>query len=382
MVTRSFDLAREVMAAAIVKHGIPGAVALVRHHGITVFHQAVGCAAIEPAERSMALDTLFDLASLTKPLATTPVILMLIERALVDLNAPVGEYLPEIDGPKWEGLTIRRLLTHSSGLPAWYPVYSGGHGRQNVLRTIAGLALASEPGSRVEYSCLGFILLGLVAEQVTGHPLDVLARTWVFSPLGLATTAFRPQFPAERFALTERDNSYEQGTVREKGLVFHKWQKESHPGTVHDGNARYALDGVSGNAGLFGTATDVARLGELWLGGGELNGARLLSESVVHLATTDQTPDLNEARGLGWVINRQPVSGGSTELRSCGSSFSARSFGHTGFTGTSLWIDPDKDLVVVLLTNRVHPTVSAAGDIATVRHRFHDAVAAPLTTSP
>lgn len=382
MLALSFDLARTTLAAEVAEQGVPGAVALVRHRGVTVLHEAVGAAALEPAYRPMELDTIFDLASLTKPLATAPVILMLVELGRIEVDAPVGTYLAEMEGPTWQGLTIRRLLTHSSGLPAWYPTYVNGAGRENVLRTIAGLPLASEPGTKVEYSCLGFIVLGLAAERVTGETLDVLARDWVFAPLGLTTIGFRPQFPAERYALTERGNAHEQGSVRQDGLRFEGWLDGFQPGVVHDGNARYGLAGVAGNAGLFGAAEDVAMLGELWRRGGELSGVRLLSESVVRLGSSDQTTTHDDGRGLGWDINRLPATGVPATPHSCGSLLSPRTYGHTGFTGTSLWIDPANDLEVVLLTNRVHPSVSTAGDIMTVRHRFHDAVVKALTTSP
>lgn len=381
MSTISFSPARTAMAEAIATHGIPGAVAMVRHRGASVLHEALGNAAIEPTSRPMQLDTVFDLASLTKPLITTPLVLMLVERGLLGLDDSIGRYLAELAGAKWASLTIRRLLTHSSGLPAWSPTYAAGRGHRAVLQAIADLPLGCPPDTHVEYSCLGFILLGLAIERITGQALNVVARDWLFEPLNLRNVGFLPRFPDDRYALTEHGNAHERESVLAAGLLFDNWREDFHPGSVHDGNAFYGLGGVAGNAGLFGTAEDVAALGEMWLRGGELKGIRLLSKSMVRLATSDQTPTLNDARGLGWLINRPLPAGERSEVRSCGALFSRRSFGHSGFTGTSIWIDPENDVVAVLLTNRVHPNASSTSGIIALRHRFHDAVAAAFTTS-
>jgi N-acetylmuramoyl-L-alanine amidase len=230
----------------------------------------------------------------------------------------------------------------------------------------------------VEYSCLNFIALGLAAESVTGKPLDHLANEILFAPLGLRNTAFRPELPPERFAWTERGNTDERRAVEKMGLQFSDWRTDFFPGQVHDGNAHYAMGGISGNAGLFSTAREVAILGEMWLNGGEYRGTRILSAALVAEATRDQTGSLNEARGLGWQLSRP-----GTEVFSSARLLSPRAFGHTGFTGTAIWIDPDYDLAIVLLTNRIHPSIQD-GDADRefqLRRSFVDAVVRGLPAS-
>jgi serine-type D-Ala-D-Ala carboxypeptidase len=364
----TLDSMRETLASSVAQGDFPGAVALVRHHGSIILHEAVGAAATEPRWRPMALDTVFDLASLTKPLATAPVILALWEGGAIDLDASVGRYLRELAGR--DELTIRRLLTHTSGLPAWCATYASTRDPRGVLQTIASLPLSYAPDARVEYSCLGFILLGMAAERVAGAPLDVLADELVFRPLGLREIGYRPQFPAERYAATERGNDYEKGSVVNANAEFEDWRTDYIPGAVHDGNAYYGMRSVSGNAGLFSTAAEVGILGQMWLNGGERAGARVLSPETVALATSNLTPGLEEARGLGWKIN-DPATGGGP--RSAGQLLSARTFGHTGFTGTCLWVDPEKELVAVLLANGVHPHVPPDNRVIWARGRFFDA---------
>lgn len=373
MLTRETALepAADLLRRAVEAGEVPGAVALVRQRGETVLHEAYGFAAMEPEPIAMRRDTIFDLASLTKPLAGAPVILRLIEDGTLALDATLERYLPELAGTDLGGASIERLLTHSSGLPAHFPLYSRARSREDVLRVIAELPFSSAPGTRVEYSCLGYITLGLLAEHLTGTPLDQLADALVFSPLGLTTTGYRLALPAERFAWTERGTGYEKGTMEAMGEAYNRLRTDFHPGEVHDGNAHYAMGGVSGNAGLFAGAEEVGTLGQMWLNGGQYEGTRILSPETVAAAIVDRTPDLEEGRGLGWVINRPS----DAFPRSVGSRLSGRTFGHTGFTGTSIWVDPEDDLVIVLLTNRVHPTVDDGMTNIRLRHRFHDAVA-------
>jgi len=374
-----------VVQRAVHDDETPGAVALVRWHGRTVLHLAAGWAALLPEQRAMKADTIFDLASLTKPLVTAPLVLQLVDRGTVSLDDPVCRYLPSLVRFADGGVTIRQLLTHTSGLPAWSPLYVWARTRPEVLETIAEMELAYEPGSQVIYSCLGYIVLGVLLEEVTRRPLDELACQSLFEPLGLADTGYGPRIDRERCAWTEHGNTYEQANVAASGLTFDGWREDYNVGTVHDGNAWYAMHGVSGNAGLFGTAHDVATLGQMWLDRGRVGRARLLEEQTATAAVLNCTPGLNEARGLGWQINRPAQD--HTELAapgpsSAGEQLSARAFGHTGFTGTSIWVDPARNLVAVLLTNRVHPTVGDSAAIIRLRRRFHDAVAAALPDSP
>ncbi len=329
----------------------------------------------------MKVDTIFDLASLTKALVTAPLVLQLADRGTVSLDDPACRYLPPMARFADGGVTVRHLLMHTSGLPAWSPVYVLARSRADVLRTIAETDPAYAPGSRVIYSCLGYIVLGLLLETVTGRTLDDLASQSLFEPLGLGDTGYGPRIDRERCAWTECGTVYEQASVAAAGLTFRGWRVKYIPGAVHDGNAWYAMGGISGNAGLFGTAHDVGILGQMWLDRGRVGSTRVLREQTAAAATLDCTPGLNEARGLGWQINRPPHNDTGTEAsgpRSAGTQLSARAFGHTGFTGTSIWVDPTLDLVAVLLTNRVHPTVGDSAAVIRLRSSFHDAVATSL----
>ncbi len=374
------------MVQRAVQAGIvPGAVALVRRHGQTVLHDAYGWAVLEPERRAMQIDTIFDLASLTKPLVTAPLVLRCADDGVISLDDRVCRYLPPLAHFAAGTVTIRQLLTHTGGLPAWSPIYACSKASTNAAHTIANLDSEYTPGSQVIYTCLGYILLGLLLEQVTGRALDDLARASLFEPLGLSDTGYGPETDAERCAWTERGNLYEQEMVALAGLSFSGWRDDCIPGTVHDGNAWYAMGGVSGNAGLFATAHDVGQFGQMWLDLGRTDGRRVLREQSVMAATADCTPGLDQARGLGWQINRSALREGaaeSTEPSSAGDRLGPRAFGHTGFTGTSIWIDPDLDLVAVLLTNRVHPRVGDRALITGLRRRFHDAVVAALESEP
>jgi CubicO group peptidase (beta-lactamase class C family) len=330
----------------------PGAVLLVARRGRIAYFKAFGYAQLYPERRPMTLETVFDLASLTKVVATTPVILRLAEKGELSLDDPVSLYFPAFgEGPKRK-VTVWHLLTHTSGLPAYAPLYSLLGRREDAYGYIAGLNLEYEPGTKVVYSDLGFILLGRIAELVAGKPLDELARELVFEPLGMRDTMFNP--PPE---LRERAAATEYCRLRKRILK----------GEVHDENAWF-MGGVAGHAGLFSTARDLALYAQMWLNKGTF-GARVLSPATVDLATRNHTQGLNECRGLGWALNCRPCS--------CGDLMSPKAYGHTGFTGTSLWIDPAYDLTVILLTNRVHPTRENQC-LLRARRLIHNAVMASL----
>lgn len=394
-----FEPARNVVREAIAGAVTPGAVVAVRVHGQLTWLEAFGQAAIEPEPRPMRVDTVFDLASLTKPLATATATLLLVQQGAISLDDPVGCYLPAFSASFEIGLTIRRLLSHSSGLPGWRPTYVWARTRPDLLEFLASLPPACPAGTRVEYSCLGYMLLGLLVEKCSGVPLDELVADAVYRRLGLQSVGYGCRFGADRYASTERGNAHEAALLARAGVAFTGWRTGFYAGQPNDGNAHYSLAGVSGNAGLFGAAADVAALGQLWLDNGTYAGKRLLAPSIVRLATSDQTAGLNAAKGLGWFLNRTsaplaeelvPACSNNEYLpsaafsapwqpRSCGELLSERAFGHIGFTGTSLWIDPASSLVVTLLTNRIHPAVGDAGALASVRARFHNAIAAALT---
>ncbi len=376
---------------AVDQGQVPGAVSLVRWRGEQVLHAAFGRAQTWPYEREMRLDTVFDLASLTKPLVTSAVALVLADRGALALDEAVTEFLPELRTAQGTGVTLRRLLSHSSGLAAWHPLYLSGNTRDAVLAAVEGCGLVSRPGSRVQYSDLGFVVLGIALERMAGQRLDDLAHELVLRPCGLSSAAFLPTLDEQRFAATERGNAFERDMLEAAGLRFGAWRDSCYPGEVNDGNAHYGMGGVSGNAGLFATAEDVGRLGQMWLDGGTVAGRCVLSPASVRLATTNQSPHAEPARGLGWALleatipvrDQPPADGGFRpptespwEPRPAGELMSPRAFGHTGFTGTSLWVDPVADLVAVLLTNATHPRVERSRGVNRLRARFHNVLAA------
>jgi len=343
-----------LLEAEIAAERLPGAVVVIARDGKVAVHRALGWAAVYPERRPMRPETLFDLASLTKVIATLPAVLRLIERGDIRLDDPLHLFFPEYQGEGREEIRIRHLLTHTAGLqPFSQALRDPSRPREELIARIATLPLEAPPGTRIIYSDLGFILLGELVARVSGQPLERFVQEQVHGPLGFTETGFLPTGErAARAAATE---------YRER---LGRYQC----GEVHDETAT-ALGGIAGHAGLFSTAPEVAAYGQMWLDG----GAGVLSPAMVAAATRDQTPHIQgpEHRGLGWIVARE-----DSESLSCGDLFSPGSFGHTGFTGTSLWVDPHRRLVVALLTNRVH--FGRTPHIIRLRPRFHNAVAAAL----
>ena len=317
---------------AIRQNRLPGAVVLVGHDGNVVYRKAYGQRALVPRPEAMTVDTIFDLASLTKVIATTSSLMKLFEEGRFRLNDKVTEYIPEFQGGKSD-ITLRNLFTHFSGLPPDVPLEPVWHGNDVGLRLAYTTKPDRPPGVRHVYSDINFILLGELVHRLSGLPLNEYARQNIFLPLGMKETMFLP--PAAwipRIAPTQRPD------------------KNSPPlrGVVHDPTARY-MGGVAGHAGLFSTAGDLARFAQMMLNGGELDGVRLFDPLTVKKFTEPQTPpDQPILRGLGWDID-SPYSSNRGEL------FPIGSYGHTGFTGTSIWIDPSTQTYVILLANSVHP---------------------------
>lgn len=342
------DTVGVILGAGVHDSVFPGAIAVVGNRDSVLVARAVGHLDWGP---SPAPDdsTLWDLASLTKVVALTTAIMQLWERGPIDLEAPVVRYLPEFQGPGKERVTVRHLLTHSSGLPAWRPLFREAPTADSALALVLATPLDTVPGTRMVYSDLGAILLGQIVVRVTGEPLDRYAASRIFQPLGMRETQFRPP-PAlwPRVAPTEVDTAYRKR---------HVW------GEVHDENA-HALGGVSSHAGLFSTAHDLARFARMMLGGGTLDGVTIVAPETITRFTRVQDPALSH-RALGWETPNGRNSGGHL--------LSPAAYGHTGFTGTSLWIDPGNSVFILLLTNRVNPTRERTG-IAGVRVALADAV--------
>jgi len=339
----------------VVRRGVtagayPGAAVVIGRRGYAVWQKAYGRVDWSRTGRPVDVDaTIYDLASLTKVVATTTAAMILVDEGTLDLDAPIQRYLPEFTGPGKERVTVAHLLAHRSGLPAGIPVRRADDA-EAVRQRILLAPLRATPGSTMLYSDLGPILVGWAIEVITGEPLDRFVTERVFEPLGMADTRFHPDGAVRaRIAPTELP-------VR---------------GIVHDETAR-TLGGVAGNAGLFSTATDLAIFAEMLLNGGTYGDVRIVSDSTVRRFTTP----VGDARALGWEV--------AAGERGAGEFLSQRAFGHVGFTGTSLWIDPARDLFVILLTNRVHaPRTRRAGVIiADVRHDVADAAALAVTDEP
>jgi uncharacterized protein YbbC (DUF1343 family)/CubicO group peptidase (beta-lactamase class C family) len=329
------------VAETIVDGGCPGGVFWFER-GDQRYVSAFGNRAIEPEVEPMTVDTIFDAASLTKVVATTPSVMLLIERGQVRLDAPVRDYLDEFDGDGREAITIRQLLTHTSGLRSGIPGRPVWEGYERGITMACAETPRTNPATMFRYSDVNFILLGEVVRRVSGQALDEFAAEEVFRPLKMRDTSFRPSMEhVSRVAPTTR---YTNGVWR---------------GVVHDPTAR-RMGGVAGHAGIFTTAADLARYARMLLNGGELEGVRVLRTETVKWMTSVQSPEnVRERRGLGWDID-SPYAGPRGEW------FPVGSYGHTGWTGGSLWVDPFSRSFVMLLSNRNHPTEE--GSVIRLRH--------------
>ena len=331
-----------------VDSAFPGAVIAVGHHGQIVLLRAVGHYGSDDS-RPVSTETIYDLASLTKVIGLTSAAMMLVDAGTLDLDAPVQRYVPAFQGAGKERVTIRHLLTHSSGLPAWRPLYREAATREDALALVDTTPLLRQPGDTFVYSDLGAIMLTQAVEAITHESLDQFLEKRLFGPLGMRSTRFLPpERWRSRIAPTENDTAFRHRVLR---------------GEVHDENAG-RLGGVSGHAGLFSTAPDLARFAR-WL-----LRLRQIDSLRVREFTHKQGIPAGSSRALGWDT--------PSENSSAGTKLGPQAFGHTGFTGTSIWLAPDRDLFIILLTNRVNPT-RVNTKILQVRRRVADLVVDALT---
>jgi len=344
-----------LLRGAVTAGLAPGLVALAAREGRGGLVWCAGTASYGGA--NVAPDLRYDLASLTKPLATAT-LLLLARRDGLSLETPLGELLPELARGPWDGATLLQCATHTAGFPRWEPLYArGAVSREGYLEALAHLAPIAAPGSRVEYSCPGFIALGLALERAGGADLATLFEELVAEPLGLADElSFAPT--SGGVAAGERDWYVERALLRERGLAGEPPPGVSGVLPCDDGNAR-GLGGIAGNAGLFGTAAAAARLAAEYLPG----GGDLLAADEAALATSSHTRGLEQERGIGWQL-------AATHGCSAGPALPDLAFGHTGFTGTSAWADPSTRSVFVLLANRLHPG-GRMPDLHPLRRVFH-----------
>jgi len=328
---------------AIAGHKCPGGVLWLEHNGVAC-HKAFGSRALVPAREPMTEDTIFDAASLTKVVATTPAVMLLVQRGKINLDAPVQTYIPEFTGGGKEFVTVRELMTHTSALPPDIETKTDWHGEAAAIKKACAEKLQSPPGTVFKYSDINFSLLGEIVQRVSRTPLEIFVQREIYAPLKMKDTGFLPpKKKLPRIAPTEV-------------VAGQPWR-----GVVHDPTAR-KMGGVAGHAGLFTTAADLARYARMLLNLGELDGVKIFQPETVKLMTRVQTPpELAAKRGLGWDID-SPYAGPRGDI------FPVGSYGHTGWTGGSLWIDPASKTFVIFLSNRNHPT--EAGNVIALRHQL------------
>ena len=345
-----------IMSVAIAEGAAPGGTLVVGRYGRIVHDKGYGRQDTATASAAVDENTMYDMASLTKVIATTTSAMILEEQGQLDLDRTVASYLPEFNAPDKAGITMRMIVTHRGGLEAFAALYKEFKGRDQYLAQINLRPLKSLPGTETVYSDWDMILTQLVIERITGKTLDQFVTETVFTPLGMTSTMFTPDSVTyfSRIAPTEIDTA--------RGGLVH--------GKVHDENA-WAMGGVSGHAGLFSTARDLSIFAQMILNGGEYNGVRIVKPATLARWTAPQSG--TSSRAIGWDT--------PSKNSSAGNYFSARSFGHTGFTGTSMWVDPEKNLFVILLTNRVDPT-RANNRHVPLRRDVADAAQLSITDAP
>jgi uncharacterized protein YbbC (DUF1343 family)/CubicO group peptidase (beta-lactamase class C family) len=342
-----------IIQQAIADGTIPGAVLVVGHDGAVVYRKAYGERALEPKREPMTLDTVFDLASLTKVIATTTSVMQLVEQGKVRMNDPVAKYLPEFAQNDKGDITVRQLLTHYSGLEPDLDLKAAWEGKDTAYRMAYAETPAQPPGASFTYSDINFIVLGALVEQVSGEALDTYTTQHVFAPLKMTHTRFVP--PA----------AWRAGWIQKIAPTQYDESEHMLRGVVHDPTAR-RMGGVAGHAGLFSTADDLAKFAQALLNGGD---GILSAAAVAKMTSPEQPPAAPVLRGFGWDID-SPFSSNRGDLLPVGS------FGHTGFTGTSMWIDPTTQTYIILLTNAVHP--QGKGNAIALRSKVATEVAASL----
>jgi uncharacterized protein YbbC (DUF1343 family)/CubicO group peptidase (beta-lactamase class C family) len=364
----------EAVLESIARKETPGAVVLVARKGRIVYRKAFGDRAIEPKREAMTVDTIFDLASLTKIVATATSIMILVERGKVSLADPVALYIPEFAKNGKERITVEQLMTHRAGLPPDNEIGDYVGKTVDPLSLIYELRPSYEPGTRFVYSDVGFIVAAEIVRRVSGKPFHIFARQNIFGPIGMKDTFFgtrlinamvsKGSLPAQTFEAMDEITKRIAPTENREG----RWMR----GEVHDPRA-YEMGGVAGHAGVFSTADDLAIFCQMILNKGEYNGVRVLSPYSVERMVSAQTLPTSQMRGIGWDINTSYSS-------NRGDLFPVGTFGHTGFTGTSIWLDPAGETSVVLLTNRLHP--NGKGDVTRLRSFVASIVAGAITEPP
>ena len=349
------DAARDTLAKGLDAKEYTCAVYLVARHGKIAAYGAMGRLGGKESDPPAKIDTMFDMASVTKPVATGTSLMALVDRGALHLNQPVTDFLPGRDLPHLAGICVKHLATHTSGLPAWKALYTNGGTREGSIEELLQKTPLENPvGAKYVYSCLGYIMLGLVIEQASGMPLERFASETIYKPLGMKDSGFNPPKSKLRRIAKTAHSQFREGVLC---------------GEVHDENA-CSLRGNSGNAGLFSTAPDISVFAQMILNGGEFGGVRVLSPLAVKRMTANQINPGIGGQSFGFFAS-------PNDMVPMGDLFSNASVGHTGFTGTSLLIDPENDMFLILLTNRVHQSRDG-GAFMRRRRWFHNIVASAV----
>ncbi len=338
-----------VINKAIEDEAFPGAVVLIWKDGKTIYEKAYGNYTYDKSSPIVQTNTIFDLASVTKVVATTTAAMICCDRKLFSLDDKVIKYIPEFEVNGKENITIKNLLLHNSGLPAWKKFYGRGLKYDDVINEIYSSEIEYKTGEKTVYSDLGIITLGKIIEKVTGKSLDVFCSDEIFKPLKMNSIFYNPNDSLKKLCAPTEIDDY--------------WRNKTLQGEVHDETSAM-LNGVAGHAGLFSTAEDIAKLMSVLMNKGKYNDVQFIKPSTIELFTKRNSE--GSTRALGWDTKSDPGS-------SAGKYFSKNSFGHTGYTGTSIWADPERNLFVVFLTNRVYPTRENT-KIQKVRPQLHNAV--------
>lgn len=342
------DKINRLIQDAIDQSIIPGAIISVSYNNKIIFEKKFGNRTLYPIKSPMKLNTIFDVASLTKVVATLPAILKLMDDKIINLTDPISLYIPILGQRGKDEIQIKHLLSHTSGLPAEKKFYLSNLHENEIINSIISEPLIDKVGRSVIYSDLGFILLYKVIEEASSMDFQQFIKNNIFIPLEMEETTFLPSFDSTRYASTEFCN------------ILNQYKH----GIVHDNNA-LSMGGVSGHAGLFTTIKDLQNYSTFIENKGFFKSNQIISENLFLIARKNYSPNNKEHRGLGWILN-------SSEQQPCGNLFSDSSYGHTGFTGTSIWFDPENNINVILLTNSIH--LRRSNEINKIRINLHNLI--------
>ncbi|MCY7345918.1 MAG: beta-lactamase family protein [Pyrinomonadaceae bacterium] len=359
----------DFLQSSIEAKDYPSAVYLVAEKGAVVFTDALGFAVVGPERIEANSETIYDLASLTKPLVAGLLCAKLIKNGEMRLSDKLSHYFKEFDTNEKQAITLENLLTHTSGFQTWKPFYLIANLKSEILSLIAAEPLENLPNEKAVYSDLNFLTLTILLEKLHGERIDKIAKREIFAPLNLQNTFYNPPRELQkRIAASEKGNEYEKQMCIEKGfdVANYQWREQQIWGEVHDGNC-YFMNGVSGHAGLFSTAFEAFKIAQQFLA----NQTTLLKPETCELFRTNFTPNLNEARSIAFQLAK-------TKDSTAGAALAKDSFGHLGFTGTSLWIEPETTRIYILLTNRTHARDLPFANINSVRRKFHELAAQEL----